>query len=994
MTATQLLAALRDLDARVWVEGDGLRLTAPRGALTRELEEELARRKPELVRLLKATRRVGDVAPVKRVSREGRLRLSSFQERMWVLHRLDPMSTAYNLAAWIDDEGPWDPEAMRAAAADLVRRHEILRTTFPDAGGEPRLTFASPGPFHLEILDVGEGENPDSRREMERLATREAHRPVDLAAGPLFRPIAVRLAPDAHAFLIVVHHIVTDGWSMGLALKEWQQLYLQRRAGKEPALAEPPLQYVDHAAWEAASLQSEELRDQLRLRIESLRGAPAVIQLPFDRPRGPTQTFEGGVYPFSLGPELSARLLRECKGRGITPFIAWTAVFGLLLSRYSGQRDLLVGSPAASRKRPEFESMLGPFVNTMVVRHRQDADETGVTLLERTRDAVLAAHASQDVPFERLVEALAPERSLAHPPLFQVACAYHNSPARADFTVTGGGSMYELTLNAFESGDEIHASFEYSQALFDESTVARAADHFTTLLRSLLDDPAGRVDAYPILSESETRLLAAEWNDTEQTWPEERIFIDRFGDRAAEHPDRPAAVCAGERITYGELSARADRLARGLRARGTEEDATVAILVERSLDMLVAALAVMKVGAAYVPLDPAYPEARIAYILEDSGAALVLVGAGGSGTRPSHGLPELPVDGAELKNAGASPERRGDPERLAYVIYTSGSTGKPKGVEVTRGGLNNVLRSLETEPGLGPDDVLLAVTTFAFDIAAVELFLPLAVGATVVIATQDVTDHGRRLLQLAEDSGATVMQATPATWQMLIDAGWSPEDGRRLRAWSGGEALPRGLADELLDRAREVWNLYGPTETSIWSTVDHVVRDERDVSIGRPIANTRVYVVDGEIALVPIGVPGELLIGGAGVARGYRGRDDLTSERFIRTTQGERLYRTGDLVRWGADGRLRYESRLRPPGQGTRQPHRAWRDRVGAGDAAVDPSGGGPCLGRADRSVRGLPRRSGGDAVGSPALPAQAPSGLYDPGSLRAARRAPYDGQP
>ncbi len=775
--------------------------------------------------------------PIVPVSREGRIPLSFAQERLWFLNRLDPASAAYNMPGMVS---AGDPRAVKAALTEIVARHEALRTVFPDAGGEPYQEIAPPAPVSLPVVDLSA--LPDEK-ELRRVVSQEARRPFDLARGPLFRFLFVRRAEGR--LFANLHHTIADGWSQEILLRELQALLL----GKP--LPPLPVQYADHAVWERS--RPDALSAGLDGWKRELAGELPPLDLPLDRSRPPRQRHRGAVLPVSLP---AARTRRS----GATPFMVLLAAFQALLHRLTGQDDIRVGAPVANRTRLETEGLIGLFANTVVLRTRFDSSLSFTGLLERVRRTVLGVLPHQDLPFGRLVEELQPVRDPSRTPLFQALLAVQ--PSRAVEEIETGTAKLELTLTV--RPEEGAGWIEYDTDLFDRTTVARWAAALQTLMSA---DPETPVADLPLLGAGERAQLLTEWNDTAAAIPSiSDLRVHHLFEAQVERTPDAVALTVGDRhLTYRELNARAGDLAGRLEAA-----AGIALHADRSIDMVVSLLAILKAGAFYVPLDPTYPEERLRWMIE----------------------------------AVSTPAGEG----LAYTIFTSGSTGRPKGVQVPHRALVNFLLSMAERPGLKPDDTLLAVTTLSFDIAALELLLPLTVGARVVVADRETAADGARLAAEIERVGATVLQATPATWRMLIESGWNGSPG--LTAFCGGEALPRELARELLKRTAAVWNLYGPTETTVWSAVHRVEETERSIPIGRPIANTVIFLVDRDLQTVPIGVTGELLIGGAGVARGYAGRPDLTAERFVPGPAGERLYRTGDLARRRPDGTLEILGRL------------------------------------------------------------------------------------
>ncbi|MGB8508752.1 MAG: amino acid adenylation domain-containing protein, partial [Pyrinomonadaceae bacterium] len=714
-------------------------------------------------------------------------------------------------------------------------------------------------------------------------------------------------------------------WSMGVLVRELTALYEAYLEGRESPLAELSIQYADYAVWQREGLQGEVLAGHLSYWRERLEGV-AVLELPTDHPRPAVQRYRGSRQTSVIERSVSAGLHELARREGATLFMVLLAGWQALLSRYSGQEDIAVGTPIAGRGRRELEGLIGFFVNTLVMRAHVDGAESFRELVRQVREASLGAYAHQELPFEKLVEELQPDRSLAHTPLFQVMFALQNAP-RESLKLSGltlsrvkletSTSKFDLMLAASHEEDGIHLSLEYNEDLFDEATIIRMLDHFGTLLEVIVENPDERLSALRLLGLEERRRLLVEWNDSAREYPTEKFAHRLFEEQVERTPDAVAAIAGGESIKYGELNRRANRLARYLRARGVGIDMPVGILMERSIEMLVGVLGIMKAGAAYVPFDPLHPRERLAFMVADTGMCVLLTQRELASMADGYVERNVCIDSeweAIEQESDANFDNDIVAENVAFVIYTSGSTGRPKGVQVTHGSMNNFLHAFIVEPGLTERDVLLAVTSLSFDIAVFELFVTLVTGARVVIASREMAASPKQLIDALNEYGVTAMQATPVTWRLLVEAGW--QSVRPVKKLSGGEALQPKLAEALLKDGGPLWNGYGPSETSIYSTIHRVeARDteETSVPIGRPVANTQVFILDDQLQPVPAGVPGEMYIGGDGVARGYANRPELTAERFIPDSltgrTGARLYRTGDLARYLPDGRIEFRGR-------------------------------------------------------------------------------------
>ncbi|MCB1054897.1 MAG: amino acid adenylation domain-containing protein, partial [Acidobacteria bacterium] len=864
--------------------------------------------------------------------------LSFAQQRLWFLHRFDPASPAWGLPLGMRLRGRLEPRAFEAALSEIVRRHGVLRTVFPLAGAAPVQRVLPPAPVRVPTVDLSALAPPRREVEGQRLFGEILRRPFELARRPPWASLLLRLTPggsDAaeHAFLLHQHHILTDGWSVGILLRELATLYnLLSSDGEGATSAEPTLQYTDFARWQRQRLADERVEHHLAYWRRQLDGIP-VLEMPLDRPRPAVRSSAGAELPLELDAELVRRAEELARSRRTTLFSVLTATFAALLARWTGQWDLSLGTPVAGRPRASLEHLLGLFVDTLVLRADLSGRPSLGTLAGRLREVVVGAFEHQDLPFERLVDALQPERDPAHTPLFQAMISLQNAVAASGgaaaplvglesrplgWSLGAGTAVHDLTLSLHQTSRGLHGDLEFATALFDRTTAQRLVEHFVRLLTAGLAEPDRPLEEIDLLSPGQRHQLLVEWNDTGEA--PGALLPQVLATRAAEDPTAPAVRCGEETLSRGELHHGALALAAELARRGVRPGVTVAVAVERSAAMVTALAAVLHAGGAYVPLDPAFPAERLAFMLEDAAPALLL--AEGSTLEHLAALgetlpPVLRLDQEIPAAAGFKPVPvRGDD--LAYVLYTSGSTGRPKGVEICHGALANLLRSFEARVEAGLGRRLVAVTTLSFDIAMLELFLPLFAGGEVVVAGAEDAADPARLAQLVEDTRADLLQATPATWRLLVSAGWPGAPG--LTGLVGGEALPPELLAELEPRCAALWNVYGPTETTIWSTAEPLEQESvvcGRVSIGRPLANTWAVVLDRSLRPVPPGVLGDLYLGGAGLARGYRGRPGLTAGRFVpapalagrEAVAGERLYRTGDRARWLADGRLDFLGR-------------------------------------------------------------------------------------
>ncbi len=942
MTIAELLTELRAKGIDLWVEGDRLRYSAPRGALSPDMRAALLERKSEILAFLHQAQAAAQPAapPINPIVRDGALPLSFAQQRLWFLYQFEPENTAYNLPMAVRLDGRLDLTALAQSFSQIIQRHESLRTTFTHNGTKQPQQVIHPAieVYFTSVIwpDLPSGHNhvlidlrPVSEQECDhvvpQLMREEIARPFNLATGPLMRTMVLQLADESHIVLLTTHHIVSDGWSMGVLINEALSFYVTFATGQPVTLPTPPVQYADYAQWQRDWLRGEVLQKQVDYWKQQLAGHSGILDFPIDYPRKAIQTFPGA----SLDAQLPTAVLDDVNAlsrqENVTPFMVLLAVFATLLYRYTGQTDITVGSPIANRTRPELEGLIGLFVNTLVLRTDLSEAPSFRDLLQRVRQTALGAYAHQDLPFEHLVEALRPQRDLSRSPLFQLLFAVHNEPMpdlhlpglqMSLIEINSDAAPYEISLHIHERSGHLTCSFGYNTDLFAPETIARLAGHYETLLTHALVDPTAAVAHLPLLTLPEQQALLTDLNQTATSYPATTALHDLLAAQAQRTPHAPAVRLDTREddpptLTYAELDAQATQLAQALAQHGIGPGDLVALLLDRTLDLPVALLAVLKTGAAYLPLDPAFPPERLALTLDDAQVALVLTHSDLLPLLPA-ALPTWRVDQHDVSTYPTTPlVVATHPDALAYVIYTSGSTGRPKGVQITHRAVVNFLWSIQQTPGLTADDTLVAVTTLSFDIAVLELLVPWLVGAQVVLASRATASDGRRLAVVLAQTAATVMQATPATWQLLLAAGWTGQDG--LRILCGGEAFPAGLAAQLQACGSAVWNMYGPTETTIWSSVRQVVLDEAPVRVGGPLANTQLYVLDGAWAVVPVGVAGELYIGGVGVARGYVGRPDLTAQLFVPDgvsgRAGQRLYRTGDVVRWVCVGALAFLGR-------------------------------------------------------------------------------------
>ncbi|MDP9785926.1 non-ribosomal peptide synthetase [Pseudomonas fluorescens] len=874
------------------------------------------------------------------VEAEDRQALSYAQQRMWFLWQLEPDSGAYNLPGAVRLKGALSLSALEQAFADLVARHETLRTVFQRQADDSLLQVPSSTALVIGHKDFSALPTVEREQAVRQAAEEQSMQPFDLSSGPLLRVELLKLDEQEHVLLLTLHHIVSDGWSMNVLIDEFIRFYDAHEAGVAPQLADLPIQYSDYALWQRRWLEAGELQRQLDYWQAQLGDEHPVLELPIDYPRPVLPSYRGRRLEHVVEAALVEQLRGVARQHGVTLFMLLLGTFNILLHRYTGQDDLRVGVPIANRNRREIEGLIGFFVNTQVLRVQLDGQARLGDLLRDIKETALGAQAHQDLPFERLVEAMKLERSLSHNPLFQVM--YNHQPEVADVTTLKVGSglelgviewesrstQFDLSLDTYEKGGSLHAAFTYASDLFHPETIERMARHWTLLLRNIANDPQQRVGELALLAPAEHRQLITDWARHDTTWPSERPVHELFEAQAERSPDAIALICDGQRLTYDQLNARSNRLARTLVAAGVGPDVLVGIAVDRSLELVVAILAVLKAGGAYVPLDPQYPADRLRFMIEDSASRLLL--------SQSHWLERLPVpegvrclclDQAESWES-AEPgnlQRKVWAESLAYVMFTSGSTGRPKGVGISHGALSKHAFASQHYYALSSADCVLQFATFNFDAFGEQLFGPLTCGASVLLRGNEVWDSETLYRQIVEQ-GITVMDLTTAYWNMIAKefAAVGPRDYAALRqVHSGGEAMPPEGVQAWRRAGLEqikLLNTYGPTEATVTATTldcsDYVFNRRPlplTLPIGQPLPGRHTYLLDAHLEPTPVGVIGELLIGGELLARGYFQRPALTAERFIPdpfSTTGARLYRTGDLARFNILGQIEYVGRV------------------------------------------------------------------------------------
>jgi amino acid adenylation domain-containing protein len=877
--------------------------------------------------------------------------LSFAQERFWFLDQFEHARPVYNGCKVERLVGELRLEVLLECLNLIVRRHEVLRSTYPAPDGTPIQRVAVACPIEISVTDlehVSESELPCA---IELLARNEWLQPINLSEELPIRARLVRIDSARNLLILTLHQIVFDSQSVAIFFRELWTAYEAILNGKEPQLSALPVQYGDFASWQRHRVSGQNFQSQREYWIQRLSGTLPFLNLSTDKPRPPVQGFDGSRLSILLPEILQLKLKELSRENGVTLFVTLLAAFKTLLYRYTAQEDLLVGCPVLNRRLPEIENLLGSFVNTLVLRTNYSGSPSFRETLRRVRETCVSAFAHQDFPFEKLVEELQPQRDLSRNPIFQVMFAFQNTSVPAlelpglrseAVEIDGGMTKFDLTFSLVDKEHGIAGHIEYSTDLFNRDTIERMARHFRTLLEGIVVDPNQSIATLPIMTEPERHQILFEWNDTVADYPKDKCIHELFEEQVERTPDAIALEYQNKRITYREVNRKANQLAHYLISLGIGPEKLVGICVERSIEMVVGLMGILKASAAYVPLDPSYPKERLGFMLEDSQVSVLLTQEKLVKDRgwkpvlsPSAALRINSVEGMEdgprssifdprLKmvyldrdlpmigqQSSENPTTQIESHNLAYVIYTSGSTGRPKGVQIEHRSVVNCLCSIGRGIELSQQDTWLAVTTISFDIAALELYLPLIRGAKLILASKAESSDSGQLLARIKASRATVIQATPSLWKVLLEN--QLENKHKIKILCGAETLSRQLADQLLERG-SVWNLYGPTEATIWSTMAKVEANDKPIPIGRPIANTQIYIRDTYLQPVPIGIPGDLYIGGGGLARGYLNRPEQTPEKFIPNpfsdNSNSRLYRTGDRAKYLADGNIEFLGRI------------------------------------------------------------------------------------
>jgi amino acid adenylation domain-containing protein len=929
----EFLSYLNSLDIKVWLEEQKLRYQAPKGVMTSEIKQAIGTRKSEILAFLKQAKTPADTVELAiiPVSRDEDLPLSFAQQRLWFLHQLSPDSTAYNLLEALRLEGALNLVALEQSLTELIRRHEILRTTFPMVDGKPVQRIAPPSTVTWQIEDLQGLSTEEQTAQFRQMAIAAALKPFDLAGEPLLQFTLLKLSPYSYILLLKMHHIIYDGWSLSIFFGELSRLYEAFTQGLPSPLAELPIQYADFAVWQRQWLTGEVLDRQLNYWREQLAGLTPILELSTDYPRPPVQTFQGGVECFQLDRHLTQRLKQLSQESDATLFMTLLAAFLVLISRYSGQLDLVVGSPIANRNSKSVEPLMGFFANTLALRGNLSGNPTFREFHEQVRQTTLSAYAHQDLPFEMLVEKLQLDRDLSRNPLVQVLFSLQNTP-QSSSNLSGliienmplpldVRARFDLEVNYWEIPGGLEGVWCYNSDLFDATTITRIGEHFQTLLQAIVANQEMRISELPLLSPAQRHQLLVEWNDTQVDYPHDLCIHELFEQQVERNPDAVAVAFEEQQLTYDELNCRANQLAHCLRSLGVGADVLVGICVERSLLMIVGLLGILKAGGAYVPLDPDYPQERLSFMLADTQIKVLLTQQNLVEKLQKHQVKLVCLDTdspviaqCSQDNAIAPPIADVQATNLAYVIYTSGSTGQPKGVEVVHRGVNRLLFGVDYVH-LDETQRFLQIAPISFDASTFEIWGALLHGGKCVLFPESIPT-AKSLSEEIHKHGITVLWLTSALFNSIIDDDPQALSGIK-QLLIGGEALSLAHVNRAFETLpfTQIINGYGPTESTTFTCCYPIPRKIEttieSIPIGSPIANTQVYILDDYLQPVPVGVPGELHVGGAGLARGYLNRPELTQEKFIPNPfDNSKLYKTGDLARYLPDGNIEYLGRI------------------------------------------------------------------------------------
>jgi len=931
------LQELHSKDIRLSCQGDKLRINAPKGAVTADIQNRLKDQKDALIRLLHQQQTITTA------TQDNDHPLSFAQQRLWFIDQLEQDSPAYNMPAALRLCGQLDITALENSLNEILRRHTVLRTCFPLKGGNPVQHIRDNITLTPEKTDLSDLSARAREVRIQAMIEAESQKPFDLQTGPLIRAQLLTCGKQEHVLLLSMHHIVSDGWSIGLLGRELSVLYAAYAQKQPSPLPDLDIQYSDFAHWQNQWMDSPDFTRQRDYWHTRLKDAPHVLDLPCDYSRPALQSYHGKTHTVRLDAACQDHLHKLARTVGGTVFMPLFGAFALLLKSYSAQDDLVIATPIANRNRSEVEDLIGFFANTLPLRIELDDCATFADVLSRVQRETLRAYEHQDIPFEKIVDRLNIARDLSRSPLAQVVFVLQNAPLHASGSTTAQLEGLQLDPIAFETGTvrldlEVHVweetdgmkvEFIYNTDLFAPETIARMADNFQAIVENICTRPDAALATLSHLSPSEEHCLLHDWNNTQQPYPRDLYLHQQIEHYADQTPDAPALSCQDTTLSYGELNERANRLAHWLIKQGIQTGDRVGVCLNRDIKLIVSLLAILKTRAAYVPIDPAYPRARLKFLIEDSGAALLI---SDSDIYNSHALADITLNAPcvllDREHNLITQENTDNlsidvsADALAYVIYTSGSTGRPKGVQIRHHSVVNLLHGVHPRLNVTKNDVWTVFHSYAFDLSVWEIWSPLYSGGHLVVVPVELTQDARAFHDLLLRRKVSVLNQTPSFMRQLMDLpDFKTGAARSLRVViCGGEALPQGLADQLLELKLDLWNFYGPTEATVWSLIKNVDPTPPDtesdalVAIGQPIANTTAYVLDQDLRPVPVGAIGELHLGGDGLARGYFNREDLSRERFIKSPfseqQGQRLYKTGDLARRLPNGDFAYIARI------------------------------------------------------------------------------------
>ncbi|WP_353929456.1 amino acid adenylation domain-containing protein [Okeanomitos corallinicola TIOX110] len=913
-----LIQRLQNLGCRIWAEDDKLRIRTSKNALSAELKQELQNNKAEILAFLKTAKTQAlttEEIPV--LSADAPKPLSFAQQRLWILSQLQGASTTYNMPMALQLDGDLNIDALHSSFAYLLNRHECLRMYFPTVDGDPKIAI-----YKLTEIEVLNIKNVHIQINIQNLIDTHGQELFDLNTGPLFTAKLLQISDRQFTLLMNMHHIISDGWSMGVFMRELWQAYTAFNQGQTPNLPPLPIQYSDYAAWQRNWLQGEVLDRQINYWQNQLNDAPPLLELPTDYPRPAEQSYHGDRYTFSLSSELSTSVKTFSQQQGVSLYMTLLATLSILLARYSRQNDLCIGSPIANRTHAQTEGLIGFFVNTLVMRNQINWQQSFIDLLQQTRQTCLDAYAHQDIPFEVLVEKLQPERSMSYNPLFQVMFALENNESpevnlpglkMEILGVKGAISKFDLSLLVMEENNQLTCSWEYATDLFARVTIQNIAEQFAVLLQGILDNSNQPIYTFPLMTA--TQLLQLQrWNQTQTEYPQNKTLVDLFAQQVEKHPNNLAVVFESQSLTYQQLNEKSNQLANYLIDNyQIQADTLIGISVERSLEMIIGVLGILKAGAAYVPIDPNYPQERINFMLADSGISVLLT--------QSFLLDKLPLldnsievfclDDSSRKDAKTQRETRKNQVKLnnlAYVIYTSGSTGKPKGVMIEHQAIVNLALAWTETFKIQNHSRLLQFGSFSFDLSIGEISTALVSGACLYLGTKETLLPGHSLVEFLTTHKITHSFLSPSALSVLPKVSFP--DLKCITV--GGEVCSNELVSKW-GTEQSLYNCYGPTESTVIAALYLCQPNDKKPAIGKPISNTHIYILDANNQLLPPGIPGELCIAGAGLARGYLNRPEITAEKFITVElfgKTERIYKTGDLAKWNHEGNLEYLGRI------------------------------------------------------------------------------------